>query len=275
MATSTPIEFSFSELQQAGLLDSIHVHGLATEVSSPPPPPRSPPSAFRDHRSLSGDGQWPTSVPPGRIAQEQVDLSRHATGSGQLQQHLDSAVWAGSPHDPHEQQADARNARTDSGRNQANNREHQRRFRARQKVCWHAIVCPGVTDFKQIDVTYRCWQLRGCVNVQAKAQAVEAQLLKTTAELQQAKARQQQLELLLQQATISGGTAVIPKVVKVHKLFQMQCCRLALSCHGVFAFASELCMHRSTHNHVGMKWLLQSAHKSQCADCLLTPPAVH
>ena len=78
----------------------------------------------------------------------------------------------------------------------------------------------GFTDVKLIDVNQTFWQLNFYATVQAKAQAVEAQLLRTTAELQQAKARQQQLELLLQQATISGNAAAIPKVLKVHKLLQ-------------------------------------------------------
>lgn len=88
-----------------------------------------------------------------------------------------------------------RTASSDSTeRSKAVNRESQRRFRLRQKVSWHACTRPCYcTEHRPL---CRSNKLNLCAIVmQARSQAVEAQLASTTAELRELKSRQHQLEV--------------------------------------------------------------------------------
>ncbi len=84
-----------------------------------------------------------------------------------------------------------------SERSKAVNRESQRRFRLRQKV---ARMCCFVTVLKPVCCPVHCSICQQIclvmlVLVQARSQAVEAQLASTTAELRELKSRQHQLEV--------------------------------------------------------------------------------
>ncbi|KAL0038850.1 hypothetical protein WJX79_010660 [Trebouxia sp. C0005] len=133
------------ELEQAGLLDIAELH--SSEVSSIPQP--SAPLAQGDGRSHNNKVQPQLD---GSVMSQALEL-----------QHASEVLGT-------------RSSRAENERKQASNREHQRRFRLRQK---------------------------------AKTQAVEQQLASTTSELQNLKARQLQLELLLQNADIGNDHSAL------------------------------------------------------------------
>lgn len=170
---SPDIEFSLSELEQAGLLDIAELH--SSEVSSLSRP--SAPFAQGDRHAQSDE------VSHLQLVVSQTELQRQAASSKalsflpQLQPELDTNVKSHALKLEHASEVlGTRTSRVENERKQASNREHQRRFRLRQK---------------------------------AKTQAVEQQLASTTSELQNLKARQLQLELLLQNADIGNDHSAL------------------------------------------------------------------
>ena len=129
---SPDIEFSLSELEQAGLLDIAELH--SSEVSSLPRP--SAPLAQGDRRSHNDE------VSHLQLVVSQTELQRQAASSNalsvlpQVKPELDTKV---NSHALDLEQASevlgTRSSRAENERKQASNREHQRRFRLRQKVC--------------------------------------------------------------------------------------------------------------------------------------------
>lgn len=173
------IEFSLSELEQAGLLDYTEL-----QVSSVPPSLTQRDSSYSDDSNA-----WQTDT---HLEYIERGISAPSTAVDQLvhpfwpQPNLTTRSQAQPLAFVSHQQPDVAcsyAARAEVDRRQASNREHQKRFRTRQK---------------------------------ARSQAMEAQLASTTAELRDLKARQSQLELLLQQAHISSDQnlhTAIPKEV--------------------------------------------------------------
>ena len=133
---SPDIEFSLSELEQAGLLDIAELH--SSEVSSLPRP--SAPFAQGDRHAQSDE------VSHLQLVVSQTELQRQAASSKalnflpQLQPELDSNVKSHALKLEHASEVlGTRTSRVENERKQASNREHQRRFRLRQKVC--TIAC--------------------------------------------------------------------------------------------------------------------------------------
>ena len=109
-----------------------------------------------------------------------------------------------------------RYVRTDHDPKKASNREHQRRFRLRQKVGSDVrteALSEADSHSHRIDILPNATSSPHVrVPAQARAQAVEQQLASTTAELQGLKARQLELEVLLQNAHISKDQSTLSAV---------------------------------------------------------------
>ena len=124
---SPDIEFSLSELEQAGLLDIAQLH--SSEVSRIPRP-----LAQGDRRSHNNE------VSQLQLVVSQTELqcqaaSSKALSSPQVQPQQDTNVKSHALEREHTSEVlGARSSRAENERKQANNREHQRRFRLRQKV---------------------------------------------------------------------------------------------------------------------------------------------
>jgi len=133
---SPDIEFSLSELEQAGLLDIAELH--SSEVSSLPR--HSAPLAQGDRRSHNDE------VSHVQLVVSQTELQRQAASSKalsflpQVKPELDSKVKSHALELEHaSEMLGTRSSRAENERKQASNREHQRRFRLRQKV--YTIAC--------------------------------------------------------------------------------------------------------------------------------------
>ena len=121
---SPDIEFSLSELEQAGLLDIAELH--SSEVSTIPP---------------SHNNEVSHSQPDSQTELQRQAGSRDALSFlPQVQPKLDTNVRCQALDLEHASEVlGTRSSRAENERKQASNREHQRRFRLRQKV--YIIAC--------------------------------------------------------------------------------------------------------------------------------------
>jgi hypothetical protein len=125
---SPDIDFSLSELEQAGLLDSAELH--SSEVSSIPRP-----LAHGDRRSHNIEFNHPQLVVSQKELQRQAASSKALSFLPQVQPQLDTNVKSQALELEHASEVlGTRSSRAENERKQASNREHQRRFRLRQKV---------------------------------------------------------------------------------------------------------------------------------------------
>lgn len=127
---SPDIEFSLSELEQAGLLDIAELH--SSEVSSLPRP--SAPLAQGDRRSHNDEDSHLQLVVSQTELQCQAASSKAPSFLPQVKPELDTKVKSHALESEHASGLGTRNSRAENERKQASNREHQRRFRLRQKV---------------------------------------------------------------------------------------------------------------------------------------------
>ena len=215
---------TLSEYVQAGLLGGTQVQaGHIFESHS---------RSSNDDRSSEQDISNPLWSTPQTVRPEQSTLDPYQSFVDELVHHIRPQLGLSTKEQqqaltvPHLQsplggQSAGNQVQSEHDRRQASNREHQRRFRQRQKVSPPAssvslpvlLVEAAVADCSCPESTCKGPQrfgISGHFDLQARSQAVEAQLVRTTTELQQLKARQAELELLLQKTHILQKQLVSP-----------------------------------------------------------------